>query len=295
MRQYADSTKANYYGVWKQFNKFFIKLDCKPKEWEECLTLYVAYLVDQTIKSSTIKSYISVIKVVLRDVNIKLQEDQILLALLTRACRLHNDTISAHLLIRKGLVKLIVDAISFVFQGMQPYLCCMYRALILVTYYGLFRIGEVMQSVHVIRAQDVHVGSNKDKMLFVLHTSKTHNKGVKPQMVKITSLKHSNYEPSNLDKYCPFTAMKNYIQIWKKFVQDEQLFIFQDRSPVRMTHMRNILHKTILYNKLDASRYSSQGLWAGRACDLLDLGISVETIKKLGRWKSTAVYTYLCN
>ena len=30
-----SSTKANYYGIWKKFNEFFIRLDDKPSTWEE--------------------------------------------------------------------------------------------------------------------------------------------------------------------------------------------------------------------------------------------------------------------
>ena len=36
------------------------------------------------------------------------------------------------------------------------------------------------------------------------------------------------------------------------------------------------------------------GIRLGHVTDLLNLGVSVETIKKLGRWKSNAVYVYFC-
>ena len=39
--QHRDTTKKNYYAVWKIFNKFFVKLDCKPNNWEDRLTLFV--------------------------------------------------------------------------------------------------------------------------------------------------------------------------------------------------------------------------------------------------------------
>ena len=58
----------------------------------------------------------------------------------------------------------------------------------MTAYYGLFRIGELTFSEHAVRAKDVHVGTNKKKMLFVLHSSKTHDKGSKPQLIKVTSM-----------------------------------------------------------------------------------------------------------
>ena len=43
----------------------------------------------------------------------------------------------------------------------------------------------------------------------------------------------------------------------------------------------------------DPRSFSFLSIRAGRASDLLRLGVSVETIKRLGRWKSNAVFAYL--
>ena len=61
----------------------------------------------------------------------------------------------------------------------------MYQALFTTMYFGLFRIGEVTHSPHVLKAMDVHCAVNKLKMKFILHSSKTHGKGDKPQIIKI--------------------------------------------------------------------------------------------------------------
>ena len=68
-------TQQNYYGIWKNFNRFFLRLDVKPNAWEERLKLYVGYLVGCNKQSMTIKSYISAIKAVLYGVGIELNED----------------------------------------------------------------------------------------------------------------------------------------------------------------------------------------------------------------------------
>ena len=38
-----DSTKQNYYNVWRTFNKLNLKLDKMPASWEERLTLFIGY------------------------------------------------------------------------------------------------------------------------------------------------------------------------------------------------------------------------------------------------------------
>ena len=67
------------------------------------------------------------------------------------------------------------------------YLQIMYKALFALSYYGMMRVGEVTYSDHVVKAKDVHSAQNKDKLLLMLYSSKTHSKGMKPQRIKITS------------------------------------------------------------------------------------------------------------
>ena len=50
----------------------------------------------------------------------------------------------------------------------------------------MFRIGELAMGVHSIRAKDVHISSNKNKILIVLYTSKTHGEESPPQKIKLT-------------------------------------------------------------------------------------------------------------
>ena len=44
-----------------------INLDVKPTSWEDRVTLFIGYKIDQGINSSTVKSYVSAIKKMLTD------------------------------------------------------------------------------------------------------------------------------------------------------------------------------------------------------------------------------------
>ena len=61
-QQHRDSTAKNYFTIWRKFNNFVIGLDTKPKLWEDRTTLFLGYLIDHGVQSSTIKSYVSAIK-----------------------------------------------------------------------------------------------------------------------------------------------------------------------------------------------------------------------------------------
>ena len=79
------------------------------------------------------------------------------------------------------------------------------------------------------------------------------------------------------------------------FNEDEQFFIFADRSPVKPQHIRNTLRDLLDTLGLNSVLYDVHSLRIGRTCDLEKFGYSIQTIKSMGRWKSNAVYRYLKN
>ena len=216
LQQHRESTRENYYTVWRLFNKFFLRLDLKPRAWEDQLTLFVAHLIDCRKQPSTVKSYISAIKAVLKMHNIHTEEDQYLLSSLTQACRLKNDQLSARLLIQKDmLANLLKKAQEHFLTKGQPYLATLYCAIFLSMYHRMFRVSKIATGSHPILAKDVHIGCNKNKILFILRSSKTHDKSNMPQIVKISStlMRKSKRIESNDNKIrlpCPFTLLREY-------------------------------------------------------------------------------------
>ena len=286
------STRQNYYGIWKIFNHFFIRLDHKPDNWEDRLTLFVGYLVENKKKSSTVHSYISAIKSVLKDDGIELSEDKFLLSALTSACKYKNDKVTTRLPIRESLLKMILQETKQHFDELgQIFLSRMYRYLFLTAYYGLFRVGELTSGDHPVLARDVHVADNKNKMLFLLRTSKTHWTDAKPQLIKISNNSHVNIGES----FCPYNSIRKYLIHRGGFAENrEPFFIFGDGSPVKPEHFQNTLRQMIEKCGLISSVYGCHSLRAGRTMDLFyKYHLSIETIKKIGRWRSNTIYTYL--
>ena len=277
-----------------------MRLDFKPKTWEERLVLFVGFLIQNNRKSTTIRSYISAIKCVLRQDGEELNEDVYLLKSLTKACQLKNDKVHTQLPIRKGLIHLILANLLKIFSGDQSYLTKLYRALYITTYYGLFRIGEVTKSDHVIKACDVHTAKNKNKMMFVLHSSKTHWFNVKPQIVKIQGLtdhskKNKIEQGQNQNfKICPFDILKDYVSVRGRRKSDsEQFFVFKDSSPVLPYHARKTLAQLLKFIGLNHKLYKFTSIRGGRATDLAAMKIDLGIIRILGRWRSSAVFSYL--
>ena len=258
------------------------------------LVLFVGYLIQQNRKSTTIRSYISAIKSVLRDDGVILNTNSYLLRSLTKACRLHNDQVQIHLPIRKGMLGVLLKNLHNVLPE-QPYLLLLYKALFSTAYFGLFRIGELTSGTHPVFGRDVKVSDNKNKMLFILCSSKTHGPESFPQSVEISTREFNTSMTRKKKSFCPFEILRDYMRVRKRGFRTytEPFFIFKNRKPVKPHHARKVLKDVLEISGFDPSFYNFHCLRGGRVSNLLAMHISVESIKLIGQWKSNSVYVYL--
>ena len=175
--QTRESTSKNYLSIWRHLNKFIISLDTRENlTWEQKTALFGAYLVEGGVQSSTLKSYFSAIKHVLKQDGYDWNDNKFLLNSLVRKCKLKNDKVKVRLPIHKGLLELLMFEIHRYYhqEKVQPYLEILYKTMFILSYYGMLRVSEVTLSPHTIKACNVHIGNNKDEIMLVLYTSKTH-------------------------------------------------------------------------------------------------------------------------
>ena len=174
----------------------------------------------------------------------------------------------------------------------QPFLECMYKALFSLGYYGLMCMGELTCSQHVVKACNVHIAKNKDKLLLVLYSSKTHDEGMRPQKIKITANKMvKDYRKRN---FCPFRLLRNYIASRGDYRSpQDQFFVFSDGSVVKLMHARKILRDCLKAIGVNEMLYDMHSLRIGRTSDLIKFNYPIEVVKHMGRWKSNVIYKYI--
>ena len=155
----------------------------------------------------------------------------------------------------------------------------MYLVIFSLAYYGMLRIGELGLGAHTVKACDVNIGMNKDKILLVLRTSKTHGLESKPQKIKIKR----NGNP--IERFtCPFKLACNYMTARRGFITHKEHFvIFADGSPVPTEQLRKVLKTAIDKIGLQAELYNLHSLRAGRSVDMLKAGYSLSWICEAGR------------
>ena len=207
--------------------------------------------------------------------------------------RMFNDRVLIRLPIGKGLLEMILFELQCILDG-QWYLLIMYRALFALVYYGLFRVGELAKGTHPVKAADVQLARNKNKLRLLLWTSKNLVPGHSPQQVKITEEVQNNKTAGKFSHFCPFKLTSEFLRIRGGYKNKfEQFFVLQDSSPVTMTMVRTMLKKSIKKLNLDCRLYNTHSFRIGRCSDLLKMGVPIEKIKLMGRWKSNAVFKYI--
>ena len=294
-RRNRESTRANYLAIWRSFNVFLIKLDRKPDTWEERLSLFGAYLVNKGLQSSTIKSYFSAIKCILFDDGYECDGTKMLLNTLIKACKLANDRVKTRLPIQIRLMEILLFELQRIFDN-QPYLELLYKTMVIVAYYGMFRVGELATGRHPVRAKDVHIGVNKNKMLFILYSSKTHGLESKPQKVKIQQQITEDGDSSFGKRlFCPFELARQYLSERGNYVSDtDPFFVYRNNEPVTPTQFRKILRLALRRVNLNDRLYDVQSLRIGRATDMVTVfNYSITDVKSAGRWTSNTVYKYI--
>ena len=279
------------------FNKFIVCLDVKPSSWERRVALFCAYLVDRGNKSTTIKSYVSAIKCILKLTDKYVWNDSLLLLnSLTKTCRLINDKLYQRLPIKKGLLELLLFELERIFKDSE-YNEILFKAIFVMAYYGLMRVSEIASegnsvTDHAVKACNVFVATNKEKILLLLYSSKTHGAESPPQKIKITS--SENYSGETVH-FCRFKIFERYRQLRGTTCQsfNEDFFIFKHKTKLTQTAIRKVLNLALCNLGLNPKNYGFHSMRAGRATDMINLGYPIEVIKHIGRWKSNAVYRYI--
>lgn len=287
----CDATKDMYHKIWCNFNRFLLCFDDLPTSWEEKLVLYATFLADIGNASATVSTYMSALRYVLRHDGIELNDESCQLASIIKACKLHNDVVTVRMPIGLNLHNLIINEIDKVFLSKgQPYLSALYKAITATGYYGMMRISE-MVGKHALITEDVKISQNqlKRKVKCILRSSKTHHKGNMPQIVDIVP----DMEVLGT-ALCPFNILSTFSQLRPKRIHPgTQYFVFADGSRVTDRHYRSVLRMILTRLGLPARSFNTHSLRIGRASTLFKRKIPVDTIRKLGRWKTiSTVFKY---
>lgn len=287
-----NNTKSSYRTAYLSFTRFNLSLDRMPERLDDQLAVYVASRVEKGDHSNTIESYLSGIKYMLGKDGIEINTRTARLRSLIKACKYKNDQVVHRMPISEHLLVKLIQRVDEIFAS-QPYLCKLYRCMLVMGFYGMLRVGEMATGEHPILARDVHLNHRLKKVQIILRTSKTHGRGDQPQYVKFMDDDARVY--LNNRKLSPFLIVWEFLQARGPKLDDtDPLFVFGDNSPVRPYQMQAVLKRALSKFHLDPSDFGIHSLRIGYATTLDHHHVSLDVIRRKGRWKGTnIVYRYI--
>lgn len=91
--------------------------------------------------------------------------------------------------------------------------------------------------------------------------------------------------------FCCVAAVRHYLRL--RPAGAHYFFSHSNGTPLTRSQFSAVLAKAVRVLGLPPHIYTSHSFRIGRATDLASRGVNSDSIKKLGRWKSDAMETYI--
>ena len=179
------------------------------------------------------------------------------------------------------ILQAICDNIVYITNS--DYHAQLYRAMFLLAFHCLLRIGEIthrtekpLKAQPYILVEDIIV--ERDKYLTLYITNAKTAKGNIKQPTRC-------YELSG--DYCPYYHLLKYLEMREN--RTGHLFVELDGTRVKRNTFANILEQTICFSRFSQHNYKPHSFRIGGATHLALQGATEQEIMKRGRW-STRTY-----
>lgn len=243
---------------------------------------YVAFLHSNNFAPSTICSHLSAISYYHSTANFPDPCDTSIIGRMTLGCKKLCHTSDGRLPLLHSHIGKLISA-NDILLSHSPYLKHLYRAIMLLTFFGFFRMGELLpscaaQSQHVLQFKHIFVRARHIHILLYKHKT---NKSGKPVNIHIPS-----QEPM-----CPVRAISEYIHL--RGNHDGPLFVSSLSEPLTLAAFRAFFKDLLNFCELPSARYSLHSFRIGACTQAVFSGIPHEQIMRMGRWKSHAYKRYI--
>ena len=167
--------------------------------------------------------------------------------------------------------------------SLNTYIRFLLKAMFLVAFYGLMRIGEITTDLKGQATLMIeHLTFEQGRAILSISHFK-HNSSSRPFQIVLSKQRD--------DTLCPLRALQSYMQM--RGNQAGPLFCFPGLQPVSRSFFINKLNFLLNFCGLSRNLYKSHSFRIGAASFYASLGLSDEQIRLLGRWKSTAFRKYI--
>ena len=242
------------------------------------VALFITYLHESNFSASTICSHLSAISF-----SHKLSGDpdpcqSFIIQRMILGCKKGFKTSDRRLPILKPMLCQLVNSCSLLSGGFDKIL---YQALLLVTYNGFFRIGEILPSKKSKKGKVIqltHTRVSPSSILIELQNYKTR----RSQTPLIVTIKASG------GSYCPVKKLRQYLNI--RGNTQGPLFLNWNDSPVLTSQFNRTLKCLLNWGNFPCDVYKAHSLRIGACSQSILSGLPERVVMGLGRRKSYSAF-----
>ena len=250
------------------------------------LIAFIAHMSLQGMASSTIDTYVSAVAYVHKVNNWVDPSDNFVVRKLREGCRRQYKQEDGRRPITIPILRKLSLSLSELCSS--SYETCLFRAAFFLAFYAFLRVGEFTIASKrglcsdVLLIGDVNFVSDHSALRVTIRGSKTDQRGVGVQL-----LIEAGADP----KVCPVKVLSDYMDV--RPGGQGPFFVHFGGEALTRYQFNSMLKKGILAIGLQAGDFSSHSFRIGAATSAALGGISTEQIMIMGRWRSSAVNSYI--
>lgn len=291
MREYlitsslCERTRRSYERFWSRFCDFVNESQGQHLSLpvsSNTVSLFVAHLFSLQLAPSTISSHLSAIAFFHEVAGFHDPCSSSLIKRMLLGCRKLRLVKDNRLPLLSKQIQLLLTAVDQLYLS-NRFLRSLYKAIILVTFHGFFRMGELLPASLNKPASVVqlhHTSISHNTFHIQLHCHKT-RKSDKPVTIIIRS------QP----EHCPVVSIKTYLAYRGK--SEGPLFISSTQQPITLANFRSVFNKLLTLSNLSPLHYKLHSFRIGACTQAVMLGIPESDIMQMGRWRSHAFRRYI--
>lgn len=285
----TKATKMTYHNAVALYRSFLRSTSFSTREIfpisVSSLAGFIAYLVQKSYKSTSIQTNIAGLSYVHTILGLPNPTGNSFIKKLLKGSKRLLFSPDKRLPITIPFLHLMVSSLSRLHT--VKYYQVMYRAMFLLAFHALLRVGEYTTRGsdwgHVIKRENIHF-TVKNKRIHELTIKMPHFKhSIHPVTLALT--------PAKKHQFCPVASLATYV-ISRGPIKGP-LFINCDGSPVSMSQFSRIFRQSVEDAGLDPVFYKPHSLRIGATTWIHQLNLSDSRIQEVGRWRSSAYKRYI--
>ena len=288
------NSQSTYASGWRAFNRFRQQSLSSPLHVPASVNeicQFVAWLSLKGMSPSTISTYMSSVSYVHKLSGWDDPTKEFVVSKLVEGARRLRPGNDARLPISLPLLQILISALPIVCSS--QFEAVLFKAVFLSAYFGFMRVSEfavlsksppfdaVLSFQDVTFSQSIN-SSQSGSVVIQLRKSKNNQRGL-PQSIRLVQ--------SQGNPLCPVSALLLFSSVRPRIAGP--FFCHFDGSPLTQYQFHAVLRKVLVHLGLEGTRITSHSFRIGAASSASHLGVALDDVQSLGRWRSNAFLSYI--